>query len=528
MGTCWCKHKEPDESDTESPPGLDTISLASGEPPPHLCRHIDSRLVDQLVLEMLSLIASFVDKLRRFSDEESPVPLVKLHVIADKEDGWIQVVSSLVNVIPLEDPLGPSAITIVFDDCPLPSKEAVIKLTKYLRLNKHRALKGPVNVRVERNICVVLGCIAEKLAGPNSVAVLTDDTLDYLITFLTMRREPCVVLFALIALEKFAHTTENKMTIRRRLDKERDNPLLVLELLAENENYLWRQVGFCAKWALDNQFVIEGRKLSYESVDMSGINVLLNTRDVSEYLKISCNGLEARCDSYSFESVRCTFQVDAGCWYYECTVMTPGVMQIGWATKNSHFLNHEGYGIGDDLFSLSYDGCRKLIWHKAKPTTVRNMPEWQPGDVLGCLIDIERKEAIFSINGQRMRPCKEIFETTQFGFFAAASFMAFQQCRFNFGHEQFQFPPTDRPFSTFNEHGDLTDEQKKVVPRRIYLEQLRCASLREDTCTLCFDEPPSCVLEPCMHRGFCSVCTGLLKECPLCRAEILNIRREPT
>lgn len=51
------------------------------------------------------------------------------------------------------------------------------------------------------------------------------------------------------------------------------------------------------------------RKYSYETVDLTGIEVMLNTRDVSEYLKISPDGLEARCDSYSFESVRCTFQV---------------------------------------------------------------------------------------------------------------------------------------------------------------------------------------------------------------------------
>lgn len=80
------------------------------------------------------------DRLRHFSnryhnslfvpsDEESPVSLVKLHAIADKEEGWFQVVSSMVTVIPLENPLGPSAITIVFDDCPLPSKDSVIKVS---------------------------------------------------------------------------------------------------------------------------------------------------------------------------------------------------------------------------------------------------------------------------------------------------------------------------------------------------------------------------------------------------------------
>ena len=38
----------------------------------------------------------------------------------------------------------------------------------------------------------------------------------------------------------------------------------------------------------------------------------LNARDVSEYLKISASGLEARCDASSFESVRCTHPVDQG------------------------------------------------------------------------------------------------------------------------------------------------------------------------------------------------------------------------
>ncbi|KAJ0183752.1 hypothetical protein K1T71_000175 [Dendrolimus kikuchii] len=521
MGACWCKDKAPDQREVYMPP-LATAYHAAGEPRTRVIKVIDSIVVDRLVLEMLSLIASFVD-----NDEESPVPLVKLHVIADKEEGWIQVVTSLVNVIPLEDPLGPSAITIVFDDCPLPSKESVIKLTQLFRLSKQRAAEANLNVRMERNICVVLGCIAEKLAGPNSVAVLTEDTLDYMLTFLITQREPCIVLFALIALEKFAHTTENKLTIKKRLERETENPLLILEQMANSEDNMWRQVGFCAQWALDNMFTIEERKLSYETVDMSNINVILNSQDVSEYLKISCNGLEARCDSYSFESVRCTFQVDDGCWYYECVIVTPGVMQIGWATKNSHFLNHEGYGIGDDLYSLSYDGCRRLIWYKAKPSSITVIPEWQPGDVLGCLIDLDAREAIFSVNGHSLPPCREIFETTRQGFFAAASFMAFQQCRFNFGHEPFKHPP-NRTFISFNEHGYLTEDQKKVVPRRIYLEQLRCSSVKEDSCTLCFDDTACCILEPCSHRGFCSLCTSQLKECPMCRAAILNVRREDT
>ncbi|XP_072931116.1 RING finger and SPRY domain-containing protein 1-like [Epargyreus clarus] len=521
MGHCWCKNMAPNDTEVYSPARPSPRSQQGVEPRVRMPKMVESVIVDRLIIEMLTLISTFVD-----NEEESPVCLVKLHVIAESEEGWIQVVTSMVNVVPLEDPFGPSAITILLDDCPLPSKDLVLRLMhKIFKVSLERASMGELNVRVERNICVVLGCMAEKLAGPNSIAILTGHILNYLYAFLERRVDPRIVLFALIALEKFAHTTENKLEIKSRLDASENNPLLELEKMADSDNYWWRQVGFCAKWALDNVFIVEGRKLSYEEVDMSNINVILNNKDVSEYLKISCDGLEARCDSYSFESVRCTFQVDGGAWYYEAEIITPGVMQIGWATKNSHFLNHEGYGIGDDLYSVSYDGCRRLVWYKAKPTKSNTVAAWKQGDVLGCLMDIDKREAIFYQNGNRIHTCSEIFNTIKHGFFAAASFMAFQQCRFNFGNVPFKYPPK-RTYQSFNEFGELTDEEKKVVPRRIYLEQLRHASFREDSCTLCFDDTGCCILEPCGHRGFCSVCTSQLKECPLCRSAILNVRRE--
>ena len=53
----------------------------------------------------------------------------------------------------------------------------------------------------------------------------------------------------------------------------------------------------------------DGRPFSYMTEDTSGTEVMLNANDVSEYLKIAPSSLEARCDAFSFESVRCTFQV---------------------------------------------------------------------------------------------------------------------------------------------------------------------------------------------------------------------------
>jgi len=48
--------------------------------------------------------------------------MTKLHAIADQEDGWLEVVQSMVEDIQMKDPLGPANITLLLDDCPLPSK----------------------------------------------------------------------------------------------------------------------------------------------------------------------------------------------------------------------------------------------------------------------------------------------------------------------------------------------------------------------------------------------------------------------
>ena len=77
-----------------------------------------------------------------------------------------------------------------------------------------------------------------------------------------------MILFSLVALEKFAETSENKLTIQKRLEKGvavsneeedggggggRHHPIQVLEQQwVRHKDYLKRQVGFCSQWCLDN------------------------------------------------------------------------------------------------------------------------------------------------------------------------------------------------------------------------------------------------------------------------------------
>lgn len=130
-------------------------------------------------------------------------------------------------MIPLNEPLGPAVITLVLDDCALPTKDSIIKVPKMFWLSSKTSRKGRTDPNRHRNICIALGCIAEKLAGPTSVALLTENTLDYLLANLVIFSyysifmhylhfklylqdslvHPAVILFSLIALEKFAQTS---------------------------------------------------------------------------------------------------------------------------------------------------------------------------------------------------------------------------------------------------------------------------------------------------------------------------------
>lgn len=472
--------------------------------------------VDGLVLDTLAVIRTLVD-----NDQEPPYSMITLHEMAETDEGWLDVVQSLIRVIPLEDPLGPAVITLLLDECPLPTKDALQKLTEILNLNGEVACQDSGHPAKHRNTSAVLGCLAEKLAGPASIGLLSPGILEYLLQCLKLQSHPTVMLFALIALEKFAQTSENKLTISESSISDR---LVTLELWADDPDYLKRQVGFCAQWSLDNLFLKEGRQLTYEKVDLSNIRAMLNSNDVSEYLKISPHGLEARCDASSFESVRCTFCVDTGVWYYEVTVVTSGVMQIGWATRDSKFLNHEGYGIGDDEYSCAYDGCRQLIWYNAR-SKPHVHPCWKEGDTVGFLLDLNEKQMIFCLNGNQLPPEKQVFSSTVSGFFAAASFMSYQQCEFNFGARPFKYPPSMK-FSTFNDYAFLTAEEKIILPRHRRLALLKQVSIRENCCSLCCDEVADTQLKPCGHSDLCMDCALQLETCPLCRKEIVSRIRQ--
>jgi hypothetical protein len=70
-----------------------------------------------------------------------------------------------------------------------------------------------------------------------------------------------VILFALIALEKFAQTSENKQEICKYFARQRQNgrrdalgelEQWIIDNATSNRTYLQQEIAFCVQWALDN------------------------------------------------------------------------------------------------------------------------------------------------------------------------------------------------------------------------------------------------------------------------------------
>jgi len=97
----------------------------------------------------------------------------------------------------------------------------------------------------------------------------------------------------------------------------------------------------------------------------------------------------------NFVSVRANTAVFRDCFYYEVTLLTDGLMQIGWCSLNTSFTN--GNGVGDSPYSYAYDGYRVEKWNVEHSNYGER---WTVGDVIGTLINLNTREILFWRNYQ--------------------------------------------------------------------------------------------------------------------------------
>lgn len=155
----------------------------------------------------------------------------------------------------------------------------------------------------------------------------------------------------------------------------------------------------------------------------------------------------------NFETVMGDCAVSAGAWYYEVTLRTQGVLQIGWMER-WETLYGSGHGVGDSSTSWAVDLFRRVMWHRGVPEPVNIPRRWTAGDVLGCAFDVTHGELSFFLNGRpitgvlALKAESPLLETCTFQgiplgryYVPAVSLRSGGAISFNFGSFPFKYKP---------------------------------------------------------------------------------------
>ncbi|KAM6965090.1 ryanodine receptor 3 [Aplochiton taeniatus] len=143
-------------------------------------------------------------------------------------------------------------------------------------------------------------------------------------------------------------------------------------------------------------------------------------------------------------------------WYFELMIdqvdhfvtSEPSHLRVGWATTKGYAPypgGGEGWGgngVGDDLYSYSFDGLH--LWSGRIPRAVASINQHllNSDDVVSCCLDLGAPSMSFRINGQPVQGMFEDFNTDGF-FFPVVSFSAGVKVRYLLGgrHGDFKFLP---------------------------------------------------------------------------------------
>ena len=131
-------------------------------------------------------------------------------------------------------------------------------------------------------------------------------------------------------------------------------------------------------------------------------------------------------------------RLTSGKWYYEVTIVEePEFPQFGFARQG--FTATTDKGCGDDAFSYAADGMRCKVWHQGEHEAYGE--EWEVGDVVGLLLDLDARTIAFSVNGgyEEDEPFTDISGAS--GWFPALTMRA-GLVKVNFGQRDLEHLPT--------------------------------------------------------------------------------------
>jgi len=155
--------------------------------------------------------------------------------------------------------------------------------------------------------------------------------------------------------------------------------------------------------------------------------------------------------------------VKTGKWYYEVTMITAGLLQIGWVTEDHESDPDCGMGVGDDNYSWAVDLFRNRVWYNSFSDSYAMNTKWHPNGTLQCYLDLDNSIMSFGYDGEALGVAFTDFEVGN-GLYPAFSASHGEEIRFNFGEQPFKYPPKGfNPLNLLNQPEKIQQKNKEFA-----------------------------------------------------------------
>ncbi|KAH0621965.1 hypothetical protein JD844_023772 [Phrynosoma platyrhinos] len=162
----------------------------------------------------------------------------------------------------------------------------------------------------------------------------------------------------------------------------------------------------------------------------------MNPYDRGSAFAIGSDGLccQSR-ESFKLKLFTCLLFLNIlGKYYYEVSCRDQGLCRVGWSSMQASL------DLGTDKFGFGYGGTGKKSHNKQFDSYGE---EFTMHDTIGCYLDVDKGQITFSKNGKDLGLAFEIPPHIKNQALFPACVLKNAELKFNFGEEDFKFPPKD-------------------------------------------------------------------------------------